>query len=324
MDYIAPLNVPATGENPRPPYHDGNAQTGQEGSYPSGRALEYPIREILAVIEAAGIMPSNSDLTQLLQAIGLMISAAIEDIDPGGGGGGGSPASFLLNPIFPHVTVNGGLMSCPSSNGQVQVAAGQTFIHRGGVLYNSSDTDAGARTFTTVASKTYHLRWRYNAGSPEFVLRDLADAGYNPGGVAETDQSFDTGFDDMLIARVVTDAANNPTVTALLNRSSLSQTGMIAGTDGVLVGANGANFRIRSTYNWSRQPRTCSLGVAKAIKPGSVNDEDFNIFAGHLPRTPAGAANGATPSVPATRYGLDCIVLRDGAQELHMHFSAGA
>lgn len=322
MDYIAPLNVPATVENPRPPYHDGNAQTGQEGSYPSGRALEYPIREILAVIEAAGIVPSNGDLTQLLQAINQIIAEAIVGIDPGGGGGG-TPPSFLLNPIYPHVAVNGGLISCPSSNGQVQVAAGQTFVHRGGTLYNSTDVSAGARTFTTVASKTYHLRWRYNGGSPEFVLRDLADVGYNPGGLAETHPSFDTGFDDMLIARVVTDAANNPTVTALLNRSALAATEVMAGTSGMLVGQNGANFLFLKTLNWARTPATYALAPARAAVGNQV-DRDFNIFASHLPRTPDSTVGNNPPSIPLTRYGLSAAVMMDFASELHMQFTAGA
>lgn len=322
MDYIAPLNVPATIENPRPPYHDGNAQTGQEGSYPSGRALEYPIREILAVIEAAGIVPSNNDLTQLLQAINQIIAAAIEGIDPGGGGGG-TPPSFLLNPVFPHVTVNGGLISCPSSNGQVQVAAGQTFVHRGGVLYNSSDVAAGSRTFTTVASKTYHLRWRYNGGTPAFVLCDLADSGYNPGALAEAHPSFDTGYDDMLIARVVTDAANNPTVTSLLNRSRLSSIGIMTGTEGVLVGQNGSSWRFNRALNWSRSPDQVAFFLIKGFGV-SNSDTDHNTFAYGLPRATKEQANGNPPSFPLDRYRFDAVVNRDANQELHMYLSCGA
>lgn len=323
MDYIPPINVPATPEQPRPPYHDGNAQTGQQGSYPSGRSLEYPMREILAVIESAGITPSNGDLTQLLQAIGQMIATAIEGLEPGEGGGG-TPASFLLNPVYPHVTVNGGLISCPSSNGQVQVAAGQTFIHRGGVLYNSTSTDVGARTFTTIASKTYHLRWRYNAGTPAFVLCDLADAGYNPGALAETHPAFDSGFDDMLIARVVTDAANNPTVTALLNRNALTLTDLLVGTEGNLVEANGSSWRFRRTLNWARSPASYSLTPAKRLFRDGSNDVDFNIFPYGSPRSSPTVANGNAVRIPIDRYGLDCFVLYDFSMELTMQLTAGA
>ncbi len=323
MDYIAPLNRPATVEEPRPAYFDGNRQTGQEGSYPSGKSLENPMREILAVIEGAGITPSNADLTQLLQAIHNLINTALENYDPGGGGPAPVPASFLLNPIFPHITVNGGIMSVASANAQVSIPAGQTFIHRGGVLYNSSDTAAGLRTFSTVANKTYHLRWRYNGGAPLFALLDLANAGYNPGGLPETHANFDSSFDDMLIARVVTNAANTPVVTALLNRHSLAHSEILPGTNGQLVGQQGASFRFQSSFAWGRSPSTYSLGLAKMINT-SADDSDFNIFPNGLPRTPNTAEHAHAPSVPVTRYGVDCIVMLDMAAELHMQFSCGA
>lgn len=316
MDYIAPLNRPATVEEPRPAYFDGDAQTGQEGSYPSGTALEYPMREILAVIENAGITPSNGDLTQLLQAINALIATA------GGGSGGGGTLDFSHNPVFPLVTVNGGLMSITAGTGSVAVAAGQTFVHRGGTVYNSTDTDAGDRTFTTAASKTYHLRWRYNAGSPAFGLFDLADAGYNPTSAAETNAGFDTMYDDMLIARVATNGSNVPTVTALYNRPRLSVTDILTGSDGKLVGANGANFSIQKTLNWSRSPDTYALARARTIY--GTDDADFNIFAVGLPRTPAASVNANPPSIPITRYGLACIVESDGAQEIAMQLTCEA
>lgn len=316
MDYIPPLNAPATLDNPRPSYFDGNKQTGQEGSYPSGKSLENPMREILAVIEAAGLTPTNTDLTQLLQAINALITAG------GGGGGGGDPVDFTLNPVFPHVTVGGGIMSVSSSSGQVQLASGQTFVHRGGVLYNTTDIDVGDRTKTTTALKTYHLRWRYNGGTPVIVLADLVDSGYNPGALAETNAAFDTSFDDMLIARVVTDAANTPTVTALKNLNRLAHSEILGGTSGVNVGNNGANWLFSKTLNWARSPDQRMIAVAKAI--GQDGDRDRNIFAANLSRSTAELANGQAPTFPLTRYGLDCAILNDEADELHVHFMAGA
>jgi hypothetical protein len=321
MDYIAPLNRPATVDDPRPAYFDGNAQTGQEGSYPSGKSLENPMRELLAVIEGAGIAPNNSDLTQVLQAINKLIATALENYSPPGGGGPAPiPASFLLNPIYPHVTVNGGVMSVASANAQVSIAAGQTFIHRGGVSYNSSDTAAAQRTFSTVANKTYHLRWRYNGGTPIYRLLDLADATYNAGGLAETHASFDSTFDDMLIARVVTDAANNPTVTALLNKHSLASTDLIVGTEPVQSGKESANFRFKKTLNWARSPATYSLALAM-LRWNDASDIDFNIFAYGLPRT----SPGSNPvSIPINRYGLDSVVMHDFATELTLQLTCGA
>ena len=316
MDYIPPLNAPETPEDPRPAYFDGNKQTGQEGSYPSGKSLENPMREILAVIEAAGLTPTNSDLTQLLQAINALITLG------GGGGGGGDPVDFSLNPVFPHVTVGGGIMSVSSSSGQVQLAAGQIFVHRGGVLYNTTDIDVADRTKTTTALKTYHLRWRYNGGTPVLVLADLADSGYNPGALAETNAAFDTTFDDMLIARVVTDAANTPTVTALKNLNRLAHSEILSGTGGVNVGSNGSNWLFTKTLNWARSPDQRMIAAAKAI--GTSNDRDRNIFASSLSRGTADLVNGHPVSFPLTRYGLDCAIVYDNMAELAVHFMAGA
>jgi len=324
MDYIAPLNRPATAEEPRPAYFDGNAQTGQEGSYPSGRSLEFPMREILAVIESAGLVPTNSDLTQLLQAINQIIAAALAGFDPGGEGDPPAPVSFLLNPVYPTITVNGGLMAVATDNAEVSIPAGQTFVHRGGVAYSSSDTLAGARTFATVASKTYHLRWRYNGGAPAFGLFDVADAGYNPGGADETNPVFDSSFDDMLIARVATDAANNPVATALLNRHRLALSEILTGTDGKLVGANGANFRFQKTLNWARTPATQAFHPVKMNVANNVSDADRNTFAFGGGRTTNGLVDGNAPAIPLTRYGLDAVASRDGANSLYMNLSCGA
>lgn len=317
MDYIPPINAPATAENPRPAYFDGNKQTGQEGSYPSGKSLENPMREILAVIEAAGLTPTNSDLTQLLQAINALIT-----LGGGGGGGGGDPVDFTLNPVFPHVTVGGGIMSVSSSSGQVQLASGQTFVHRGGVLYNTTDIDVGDRTKTTTAGKTYHLRWRYNGGTPILVLADLADSGYNPGGLDEANAAFDSTFDDMLIARVVTDGANTPTVTALKNLSRLAHSEILTGTSGVNVGSNGSNWLFSRTLNWGRTADQRMISVAKA--QGGSGDVDRNIFASTLSRSTPELANGQTPTFPLTRYGLAAAILYDDMDELAVHFMAGA
>lgn len=253
MDYNAPLNTTPTEINPRPAYFDGDVQTGQEGSYPPGRSIEFPQREILAVIEAAGLTPSNSDLTQLLQAI-QTIAAGV----------GGDAAVFGLNPVYPQVTVNGGVMSIAASSGQVIVATGQTFIWRGGVSYTTTDFNLAARTFALVASKTYHLRWRYNGGSPVLVCIDTADPTYNPAAKVESHADFDTTFDDMLIARVVTNGANSPTVTALKNLARLS-----AAPEKLTVEYNVSDSfimsqRLTGALNWARTPLSAVTSLYNA------------------------------------------------------------
>lgn len=62
-------NAPAGVADPNAPYVTGNAVTKVKGSAVPREAVEYPQREIVNVLAAAGITPSNTDLTQLAQAI---------------------------------------------------------------------------------------------------------------------------------------------------------------------------------------------------------------------------------------------------------------
>jgi len=275
MRYFPPKNYPATVETPQPSYQDGNPAAGIKGAIPPGKAIEQPMREILSVINAGGLTPSEEDTTQLLQAINAIIATAISNIVideqeltlP----------SLAYNPIYPEILTGGGLMTVTASSGQVQIAAGQQFVHRGGNLYNTTDTDVGDRTFSTLASKTYHLRWRHNGGSPVFVLADLADAGYNPASAAETSTAFDSAFDDMLIARVVTDGNNTPTVTALKNQHVLRTSGEAIGARGALGGEQSGD----NTSGMSGSPAASivnylSVPINFARKPdafvSSIND----------------------------------------------------
>lgn len=62
-------NAPTGSSDPNAPYVGRNLTTGQQGSRVPPAAAEHPQREIVAVIEAAGLTPSPADLTQLLQAM---------------------------------------------------------------------------------------------------------------------------------------------------------------------------------------------------------------------------------------------------------------
>lgn len=236
MKYNAPSNTPATILVPEPPYIDGNPAGGIKGSIPPAAAIEHPMREILNVITFPGLVPTESDLTQLLQAIQLMISSAISGIGGGGGGGGSGavPTDFARFPIYPEIKTGGGYFTVSAITGQVTIDAGQQFVWRGGILHNTTDTVVGDRQFATVANKTYHLRWRYNGGTPIYQLLDLADISYNPSAGSETATGFDSNYDDMLIARVVTNGANTPTVVPLLNIDRHIVQGTAIGPKGTL------------------------------------------------------------------------------------------
>lgn len=110
MKYVPPIGGAADD-----PYIDGNPAAGVQGSDVPAAAIEHPMREIVAVIEAAGLTPDALELSQLLQAIqslpagrliGVQIFTASGTYTPtpgtksvvvegvgGGGGGGGVPAT---------------------------------------------------------------------------------------------------------------------------------------------------------------------------------------------------------------------------------------
>lgn len=78
MQYVPPLNGDL--ENPDRPYVDADPAFSIQGSIPSGEALEAPMRELLALIAAAGIEPDAEDLTQVRQAVLALIGSAVADL----------------------------------------------------------------------------------------------------------------------------------------------------------------------------------------------------------------------------------------------------
>lgn len=84
MKYIEPSNsalFPERGGS----YAAGNPVTGIAGSIVPPEAIEHPMREMLHVMEAAAIIPSAEDLTQLKQAMRVFASCAIWPVSPAEG-----------------------------------------------------------------------------------------------------------------------------------------------------------------------------------------------------------------------------------------------
>ncbi|MBB3315106.1 hypothetical protein FHT77_000948 [Rhizobium sp. BK181] len=242
-------NAPYGSADPNAPYIDRNTAAGTSGSRVPAAAIEHPQREIAAVIAAAGIPASKADLTQLLQAIQQLISAAT---------GGGDTSNFVLMPaararlpIFPEVlTADGRIPVVSPSTGQVRVPAGYDFLHRGIFNITTAQVD-----LATAANKTYHLRWSPTGG---FVLKDLADAIYNPTALSEVFAVFDSSYDDMLVARVVTNGSNVPTITNLTNRNRYASDQTKTGTPVVVstgTGNDGVQYTDSFTLNWARTPQ---------------------------------------------------------------------
>ena len=240
--------------------------------------------EIGSVLSYAGVTQSDADMTQLRQAI----ITIIEGIT----GLGNTDGYVLLSqararlPIFPEIVssdykIN---LSAPAT-GTVRVPAGVTFMHRGIYPFVTVETN-----LSTSASKTYHVRW--DAATNAIALKDLSNGTYNPGAAAETAVLFDSTYDDMLIARVVTNASNVATITSLANAHSIAMTtevrdarGAYTGNatptagwqDGVMPSAI-SNYNT-VTLNWARKPHVAMTAMGDFITNTSAQEWNVGIRA---------------------------------------------
>lgn len=170
-------------------------------------------------------------------------------------------------PIYPEVNETDNKFTVNNlGGGVIQIAASMNWIWRGWMNLSSdsfADT-SGNRRHTHVANKTYHLRWHAPGtgdATPEatypngrFVLEDLADAGYNPSALAETSSGFDTTYDDMLIAKIVTNGSNVPTITELVNEARILEN-VTASNTPTSPGTNGSSISFSATFDLSRTPK---------------------------------------------------------------------
>lgn len=215
--------------------------------------------EIGEVISFAGLTPDDTNFTQLREAIESLINAAT---------GGGDTSQFLLVsqararlPIYPDVqNANAHFGVITPATGQIRIPGGTTFLHRGIFPVTTVQTD-----IATDASKTYHLRWNPTDG---FTLKDLASGVYNPGATGEASVQFDSSYDDMLVARVITNSSNVPTITNLKNSARLEAEMEQAGAGTIITtgsGSDGVSFSNTFTLNWSRRPIVALQGSAAQV-----------------------------------------------------------
>lgn len=205
--------------------------------------------ELGNLIAYAGLTPTDADYTQVRKSIVALIEAAT---------GGGEEANYALMsqltarmPIFPEIVSTDGKINLTAPvTGTVRVPGGVNILHRGVAIVTTVETD-----FATIASRTYHLRWNPTDG---FQLKYLQDGAYNPGALAETDVLFDTKYDDMLVARVITNAGNIATITSLANKNVLRHKSVITGVPYTAVyvpGVDGSTFDFsQPAVNFSRTP----------------------------------------------------------------------
>jgi hypothetical protein len=278
MKYVQPVGE----ADPNASYKDRNTGAGVPGSRVPAKAIENPQREIQEVILQAGLDPSSEDVTQLNAAIDQKIALAT--------GGGENPLNDLLDllrarlKIYPEILTADGRFNLPvPSTGNVRIPAGIQILHRGVGLITTAE-----QTFATAANKTYHMRYRFT-GTPGWSLVDAFDSGYNPSALAEASSAFDTGYDDMISHRVVTDASNVATITALANKHHLSATGEEIQSNtsfqndvvpSVMTAPDGAVVNL----NWARKPIPALVGFTDVTVQSGTSAAEVNVVVQSLSR----------------------------------------
>jgi hypothetical protein len=241
------------------------------------------------IADQAGVSAlAEDDLTLLYRAVDALIAAAV---------GGADTSQYVLFsqararlPIFPEIQNTAGtLVVTAPSTGTVRVPAGTNFLHRGIFLITTAQTD-----FPTDPSKTYHLRWNPTDG---FVLRDLASGVYNPGTLSESNPVFDSAFDDMLVARVITNSSNVATITNLANKARMTSDQTVTGDAAVITtgsGNDGARYTANVSWNFARTPLVMLQGHVG--QTGSAGARYINGYANDI-GDKAVTRYGATASV---------------------------
>lgn len=223
--------------------------------------------ELNSVHQAGGVSGSDEDVNTLLLNILALIDAA---------NGGGDVENYILFsqatsrlPIFPEfLTSDGKINVTAPATGTIRLPGGIDFMHRGIEIVSTVEED-----FLTDLSKIYHLRWNPVDG---FTLNDTVSGTYNPSALSEFDPAFDSDYDDMLIARIVTNSSNVATITNLVNKNRILES---VQDDGAMTSNSGANVATRTSvinFDLARTPKVI-LAPRQVITSGTPNDHDFYL-----------------------------------------------
>jgi hypothetical protein len=251
---------------------------------------------VAKVIEEAGVTGPDGDLTKLYRSIEALIFALAPVPDTGGGPDFTGLVTMALmrarNPAYPETLTSDGRIACSVlGTGQFRIPGNVSFIHRGIFQVTTTQTD-----LNTDPSKVYHLRWNSTDG---FVLRDLASGSYNPGTLAETASVFDSTYDDMLIARVVSNSSNALTITNLVNLNRMQFQGSASGAGTIFnsgTGSDGVRYDASFALNWARTPVASFTGSVR-----QQNTPSLQGYANWMPEA----------NIAVTRYGLSARVQSD-------------
>lgn len=240
---------------------------------------------------------------------------------------------WLNLPIYPEILQGGNVLSITESSGSLIIGAGQSFLHRGWNKVLTNDYTAGERTLAHFANKTYHVRWQYNNGAPLFVLKDTTDAAYNPGSLGEDNAAFDSAYDDMLIARVITNGSNVPTILQLKNAAALVAEAVYENQNPTNHGDNFSYTSYSFTLNWARTPGNAVVvprihvdWTYNNVKGSGYGDTDLYLTGGLLPYASWMGTEGLFGSHSTTwdRYSMVGRYMWDYAETLTLQMSARA
>ncbi|MEM5529547.1 tail fiber protein [Gammaproteobacteria bacterium AS21] len=156
-------------------------------------------------------------------------------------------------PIFPEIINNDKKLLISLSVGKLTIAENQVIRFRG---WRDINTDNLSNlSFTLDLAKTYHLRFDIDN---ELSLNDIESSDYNPDSLSESDRSFDTTYDNVLLAKI-----SNGVVTTLINQSepfSLTYDGLPNSADATPTG-NDYVGSFELPLNWSRSPISDSVEI---------------------------------------------------------------
>ena len=144
-----------------------------------------------------------------------------------------------MKPVYPEILTPDNTLSVTGiDNGDgtvtISIAEGQEFLIQDVKVNTTGRTDLSFTVpIPTTAGQvdTYHLRYSLNGKSinnhipnkNSFYLISVVDTNYNPNSVDESDEQFDTKYDDMLIAKVEVTDAGTVTITALVNKQKIKE-----------------------------------------------------------------------------------------------------
>jgi len=214
-----------------------------------------------------------------------------------------------MKPVYPEILTPSNTLSVSGVNNgdgtaTITIAENQEFLIQDVKISTSGRRDLSFTVpipTTTGQIDTYHLRYSLN-GRPindfipqknSFYLVNVNDATYNPNELDETDETFDTTGDDVLVARVQIDSNGSLNIMSLKNKARLLLNIVLDGNvERTLETSSTVTVVPKlplapSTYTsidshvpigWGRTPRsTIALQGFSSIMNWAANNSDFPV-----------------------------------------------